>query len=73
MKNPHWMTVFSKQAPAGPTPLAIATDSGRKAERSDVLAYLVALATATGCEELWEASTHIQQARHVRTDAVRIV
>lgn len=61
----HWLTSFVKIKPA-PTPMAVATDTGRKAERSDVLVYLVALATATGSEELWEAAGHIQKGAHVR-------
>lgn len=64
--NQHWMTYFVKSKPASPTPLAIATDSGRKAERADVLEYLAALASVTGVEELWEAVTYIKGEYHVR-------
>lgn len=56
---------FTKMKPS-PTPLAIATDNGRKAERADVLEYLAALASVTGVEELWEAVTYIKGEYHVR-------
>lgn len=71
MSTTQWlMSTFVKTQPP-PTPMAIATDSGRKAERSDVLDYLVALATATRVEELWEAVAYIRDAQHVREGASR--
>lgn len=64
------MSTFVKTKPS-PTPMQIATDGGRKAERADVLEYLVALATVTRVEELWEAVDHIREARHVREGVSR--
>ena len=69
----HWLTNFVKIKPASPTPMAVVTDAGRKAERSDVLVYLAALATSTGSEELWEAVGHIQEGQHVREGHIGVV
>lgn len=68
--SPWLMSTFVKTEPS-PTPMQIATDSGRKAERADVLNYLVDLAVATRVEELWEALKHISDEKHVRKDVSR--
>lgn len=71
MSATQWlMSSFVKTKPS-PTPMQIATDSGRNAERADVLDYLAALATATMVEELWEALDHIKAGQHVREGACR--
>lgn len=66
MSTTQWLMSTLVKAKPSPTPMQIATDSGRKAERADVLQYLVALATATRVEELWEAVEHIRAGQHVR-------
>ena len=71
MSTSKWLMSTLVKAKPAPTPMQIATDSGRKAERADVLDYLVALATATRVEELWEAVDHIREARHVREGVSR--
>jgi hypothetical protein len=69
--SPWLMSTFVKSKPASPTPLQIATDVGRKAERADVVKYLTALATATRVEELWEAIGYILDEKHVREGVSR--